>query len=123
MTKAFSRNRKNCTNYSLTAQWGYKNLLAGPKSALQGGGMETYLTIPELAALLKLSEQTIRRYVLNDDIPYHKVKKVIRFRPSEIERWVESSGLDTSVNSGAEQEQGDLFADLQNAGEAAREQQ
>jgi excisionase family DNA binding protein len=59
-------------------------------------GMETYLNVPELAALLRLSGQTIRRYVLQKEIPYHKIKKVIRFRPSEIERWVDNGGAVTA---------------------------
>jgi excisionase family DNA binding protein len=58
--------------------------------------METYLTIHEVAAAVKLSEQTIRRYVLNREIPYHKIRKVIRFKPSEVERWIENGGLDSS---------------------------
>ena len=52
--------------------------------------METYLTIEELAGHLKLAEQTIRRWVLNREIPFYKIKKVIRFRLSEIERWVDN---------------------------------
>ena len=52
--------------------------------------METYLTIEELASHLKLAVQTIRRWVLNREIPFHKIKKVIRFRLSEIERWIEN---------------------------------
>ena len=59
--------------------------------------METYLTITELAVVLKLAEQTIRRYVLKREIPFHKIKKVIRFRPSEVERWIDSGGLDNPV--------------------------
>ena len=51
--------------------------------------METYLTIEELAEYLKLAEQTIRRWVLNREIPFHKIKKVIRFRVSEIEKWID----------------------------------
>jgi excisionase family DNA binding protein len=54
--------------------------------------METYLTIEGLAEYLKLAVQTIRRWVLNDEIPYHKIKKVIRFRVSEIEKWVDGGG-------------------------------
>jgi excisionase family DNA binding protein len=54
--------------------------------------METYLTIEEVARHLKLAEQTIRRYVLNREIPYHKIRKVIRFRLSEIETWVDRGG-------------------------------
>ena len=73
--------------------------------------METYLTIDELAAALKLAVQTIRRYVLNREIPYHKIRKVIRFKPSEVERWIESGGLDSSTDKGGELE-GGLFAGI-----------
>jgi excisionase family DNA binding protein len=74
--------------------------------------METYLTISEVAEAVKLSEQTIRRYVLNREIPYHKIKKVIRFKPSEVERWIESGGFDSSAkrDDGLE---GGLFADVE----------
>jgi hypothetical protein len=34
--------------------------------------MEIYLMIAELAGMVKLSGQTIRRYVLNKTIPYQK---------------------------------------------------
>jgi excisionase family DNA binding protein len=52
--------------------------------------VETYLTIEELAHYLKVAEQTIRRWVLNREIPFCKIKKVIRFRLSEIEKWVDN---------------------------------
>jgi len=55
--------------------------------------METYLTIEELADYLKLTAQTIRRWVLNREVPYHKIKKVIRFRVSEIDKWIDSGGF------------------------------
>ena len=52
--------------------------------------METYLSIEELAKYLGVAEKTVRRWVLNGDIPYHKIMKVIRFRLSEIERWIDA---------------------------------
>ena len=55
--------------------------------------METYLNIEELADYLKLSVQTIRRLVLNREIPFHKIKKSIRFRVSEIEWWIENGSF------------------------------
>jgi len=55
--------------------------------------MEIYLTIEELAEYLKLAEQTIRRWVLNREIPFHKIRKVIRFRVSEIEKWIDGGGV------------------------------
>jgi excisionase family DNA binding protein len=51
--------------------------------------METYFTTEELAAYLKVAEQSIRRWVLNNEVPYHRIHNVIRFRLSEIERWVD----------------------------------
>ena len=71
--------------------------------------METYLTISELAAALKLTEQTIRRYVFRREIPFHKIKKVIRFRPSEVERWIDAGGLEAAAVSGDEPAK-DLFS-------------
>ena len=73
--------------------------------------METYFTIAELAEYIKLSEQTVRRYVLNKTVPYHKIQKVVRFRVSEIEKWIDGGGLEGAVKAGPEDErQSDLFA-------------
>ena len=70
--------------------------------------METYLTIEELAHYLKVAEQTIRRWVLNRDIPFCKIKKVIRFRLTEIEKWVDNSGV-LSVAAGETDTSDGLF--------------
>jgi excisionase family DNA binding protein len=64
-----------------------------------GGGMEVYLTVEELAVMLKLSEQTIRRYVLNRIIPFRKIKTAVRFRLSEIEKWISGGCADNFVIS------------------------
>ena len=69
--------------------------------------METYLTIEEMAVYLKLAEQTIRRWVLNREIPFHKIKKVIRFRVSEIEEWIDKGNFALPE----EQQADDLFND------------
>jgi hypothetical protein len=57
------------------------------------GDMEIYLTIAELAGMVKLSEQTIRRFVLNRTIPYRKIQKSARFRLSEIETRIDGGGI------------------------------
>jgi excisionase family DNA binding protein len=64
-----------------------------------GGGMEVYLTTEELAVMLKLSEQTIRRYVLNRVIPFRKIRTAVRFRLSEIEKWINGGCADNFVIS------------------------
>jgi excisionase family DNA binding protein len=63
-------------------------------------GMEILLTIKELAAALKLTEQTIKRYVLRNEIPYRKILRAVRFRPSEINDWINNDGLIASVENG-----------------------
>ena len=72
--------------------------------------MDVYLTIAELAGMLKLSEQTIRRYVLNRAIPYRKIRKAVRFRLSEIERWVDG-GCVADCIGGYGEAGGGLFQD------------
>jgi excisionase family DNA binding protein len=83
--------------------------LAGGKF-VTGAGVETYLSIEGLAKYLDIAEKTVRKWVLNRDIPYHKIMKVIRFRVSEIEQWVETSGKFPLANNDGEQG-GDLFAE------------
>jgi excisionase family DNA binding protein len=54
--------------------------------------VETYLDIEGVAKYLGVAEKTVRKWVLNREIPYHKIMKVIRFRVSEIEQWINTSG-------------------------------
>ena len=68
--------------------------------------MEIYLTALEVASLLKLSLQTIRRYTMNKEIPFHKLNRAVRYKESEILAWVEKR---TAQNSS-----GDLFGDTKN---------
>lgn len=91
-------------------------MLAAFNNGFLGACLETYLTIEGLAEYLKLAEQTVRRWVLNREVPYHKIKKVIRFRISEIEKWVDNGGILAATEScpeTAESEvaEGELFAD------------
>ena len=69
--------------------------------------METYLNITEVAKYLGIAEKTIRKCVLNREIPYHKIMKVIRFRVSEIEEWV-NAGCNLCPIAEDDQD-GDLF--------------
>jgi hypothetical protein len=60
----------------------------------------------------KLSGQTIRRYVLNKTIPYHKIQKAVRFRLSEIETWIDGGGISVkTVKTGGTA--GDLFGEAE----------
>jgi excisionase family DNA binding protein len=75
--------------------------------------METKLmTVKDVAEYLRLSEQTIQRYVLKKTIPFHKVQKVIRFRLSELEQWIDRGGVDCP-DVAVEDREGDLFAGVE----------
>jgi excisionase family DNA binding protein len=66
-----------------------------------GAFVETYLSIESLAKYLDVAEKTMRKWVLNHDIPYRKIHKLIRFRLSEIERWIENGGKMPLLNDEA----------------------
>jgi len=51
--------------------------------------VDDYLTADEVAMMLKLSVQTIRRYTMNKEIPHHKLNRAVRYKKSEIELWLE----------------------------------
>ena len=53
--------------------------------------MEKYLTVGEIAKYLSFAEKTIYKWVLNEEIPYIKIKQTIRFRLSDIECWLEKN--------------------------------
>jgi excisionase family DNA binding protein len=52
--------------------------------------VETYWKVNEVAAVIQVSVQTIYRYVANAEIPFHKLNRAVRFKPSEIENWMDS---------------------------------
>ena len=82
--------------------------------------METYLSIEELAKYFSIAEKTVRKWVLNNDIPYHKIMKIIRFRVSEIEKWIETNGKFPQAND-EEGHDGDLFSETETGETEAQE--
>jgi len=51
--------------------------------------MERLLKIGQVADLLQVSKRTIYDWTHADYIPYYKFPKGLRFKPSEVERWLE----------------------------------
>jgi excisionase family DNA binding protein len=70
---------------------------------------QNLMTVKDVADYMRLSEQTIQRYVLKREIPFHKVKKVIHFRFSEIERWINEGG-GVCPDCGEDDRAGGVFA-------------
>ena len=79
--------------------------------------METYLSIEGVAKYLGVSEKAVRKWVLNREIPYCKVMKLVRFRVSEIEEWISSNGKRCLINESETREtyEEGLFAEMSEA--------
>jgi predicted DNA-binding transcriptional regulator AlpA len=54
--------------------------------------LEQLLDVNDVAKFTKLSVAVIRKYVLLHQIPFHKIFKAVRFRPSEIDEWINRNG-------------------------------
>ena len=48
-----------------------------------------FLTISELSIYLNLKESHLRRLIFLNEIPYFKIGRLIRFKRSEIDAWLE----------------------------------
>jgi excisionase family DNA binding protein len=49
---------------------------------------ENLLTIPQLSAWLQVPEKTIQDWVYKRQIPFKKVGRLVRFKKTEIEHWI-----------------------------------
>ena len=78
--------------------------------------METYLTVNEVAELVKLSVQTIRRYTMNREIPFHKIYRAVRYKKSEIEQWIEKREAGKAKAQKEETQGGGLFTETEKGG-------
>jgi len=67
-----------------------------------------YLTVNEVAEFLRLSVQTIRRYTMKNEIPFHKINRAVRYKKSEIEKWVDNGGVKITA-VGSDTANGGLF--------------
>jgi len=78
--------------------------------------VETYLTVKEVALLVKLSVVTIRRYTMRNVIPFHKIYRAVRYKKSEIEQWVEKREAmeDKPENNKHKKSDGGLFSNESN---------
>jgi excisionase family DNA binding protein len=58
------------------------------------GSMDEYLTIFEVAEMTKYTVGTLRKFVLKRRIAFHKWGRALRFKRSEIERWMKSGATE-----------------------------
>ena len=75
--------------------------------------MESFWKADEVAAAVKVSVQTVYRYVARGEIPFHKLNRAVRFKPSEIEKWLESRKSSPAARNG--NLEGELFPETKTA--------
>jgi excisionase family DNA binding protein len=62
--------------------------------SLQGGNLdETFLTVAEVAQLLKLNQQTVRNWIDQGKLPALRVGRRVRIRRSDFERVLDESEI------------------------------
>jgi excisionase family DNA binding protein len=74
--------------------------------------METLIDITELGKLTTIKTATLRKYVAKRKVPFVKVGRLVRFRPSEIEVWLAARAvaeIKTETAKRADKEQGQPF--------------
>jgi excisionase family DNA binding protein len=64
---------------------------------VSGGIMETLLNIHELENVTSIKVSTLRKFVMLKKIPYVKIGRLVRFLPSEIERWLRDASHHVAV--------------------------
>jgi excisionase family DNA binding protein len=55
-----------------------------------GAGADTFLTVAEVAELLKLNQQTVRNWIDAGSLPALRVGRRVRIRQSDLDRLLES---------------------------------
>ncbi len=64
--------------------------------------MEELMTIAEVARFTKLKVATLRKYVAKESIPFQRLGSAIRFKPSEVQAWVDSRSHGSAAVAAAE---------------------
>jgi excisionase family DNA binding protein len=60
--------------------------------------LQPWLSVEGIAVYLGVSKETIYRWLDRKKIPAHRIGKLWKFKPSEVDAWVMSSGATRSQN-------------------------
>lgn len=64
--------------------------------------IERWYSVAEIAQHLGVSKETIYRWLDQNQIPGHKVGKLWKFSPSEVNKWVKAGGATNGITSSKE---------------------
>lgn len=54
--------------------------------------VEPWYSVEDIASHLGVSKETVYRWLKRGAIPAHKVGKLWKFKPSEVDKWVQDGG-------------------------------
>jgi hypothetical protein len=81
---------------------------------IEAADKQTYFTTKGLSDYLLIPEQSLRRWVLNNEIPYCRIHGVIRYRLSEIEKWIDKN-KEKLMPFMTKKQENELFSETDNA--------
>jgi len=58
------------------------------------GNIEKWVTLKEVQAYLGIGRETVLQWIAKRNMPAYKVGRLWKFKISEIDEWVRSSGVD-----------------------------
>lgn len=61
---------------------------------------DDFLTVREVAKLLKISDKTVRRLMARGSLPFFRVGAQVRFRRVDIEAWVDAQQARATPGNG-----------------------
>jgi excisionase family DNA binding protein len=64
--------------------------------------LEPWLSVEEIARHLSVSKETIYRWLEREKIPAHRMGKLWRFKPSEVDEWVKRGGAGANLQNDKE---------------------
>lgn len=66
--------------------------------------IEPWYSVEDIARHLGVSKETIHRWLKRRSIPAHRMGKLWKFKPSEVDAWVQNGGASDDRESRSSQE-------------------
>ncbi len=60
--------------------------------------IEPWYSLEEISRHLGVSKETIYRWLERRSIPAHRMGKLWKFKPSEVDQWVKDGGADSDLS-------------------------
>ena len=90
--------RKSSPTNASFPDWAHLDRVGGiaPTSVLARDRRETFLTVAEAAALLRVSEKTVRRLITHGDLKAVRIGRSVRIHFTELENLIAGGGARAS---------------------------